>query len=127
MKNQIIKKYVPFFNDFLKKIGFQEKNYILFNIEHYKKIEGTQMIEDFIEELFPYYYKNKLNYVTRDTYSYKQFITIMRQIAKNNNIEFTYKIKYIKSKHYIEYYFYIFEDIYSDKNVLDISKSSVDK
>ena len=38
---------------------------------------------------------------------YNNFITILRQISKINDVYFTYKIKYTNSKHYIEYYFFI--------------------
>lgn len=111
-KNQLIKEFVPFFNDFIIEHGVKEKNYIMINIECFKKLKyNSDILSKFLESLKGYYYLNKHYYICRENITYNQFITILRQIAKRNELEFTSKVKYLKSKYSIEYYFYIFSDI----------------
>ena len=59
--NQIIKKKVDFFNEFIISIGIVENNYVIIN----------------------------------------------ETICKSNDVHYTSKLKYSKSSHYIEYYFYV--------------------
>jgi hypothetical protein len=106
MKNQILKEKISFFDEFLNSIGTKEKNCICINENHYKKINYNGNLQEFLERLKPFYYFSKLHYIENVT-QYNQFITVLRQISKMNDIYFTYKIKYTNSKHYIEYYFFI--------------------
>ena len=105
MKNQILKEKISFFDEFLNSIGTKEKNCICINENHYKKIDYNGQLKEFLERLKPFYYFSKLHYIENVT-QYNQFITVLRQISKMNDIYFTYKIKYTNSKHYIEYYFF---------------------
>ena len=104
MKNQIIKKYIDFFNDFVKENFMIENDYYIFNIIVFKQLEYENKIPSFLENLKEYYYKNKHYYLERDPITYNQFNTILRQICNNNEINFSNKIKYQSSKYSIEYY-----------------------
>lgn len=42
-----------------------------------------------------------------DVGSYKKCIAIFRQLSKQYNIDYEYKIRYINSTYYIDYYFYM--------------------
>ena len=106
MKNQILKEKIIFFDDFLKGVGTKEKNCICINENHYKKIDYNGQLKEFLEKVKPFYHLSKLHYIENVT-QYNNFITILRQISKINDVYFTYKIKYTKSKHYIEYYFFL--------------------
>ena len=104
MKNQIIKKYIDFFNDFVKENFMIENDYYIFNKIVFKKLEYENKIYEFLEKLKDYYFKNKHYYLERNPISYNQFNTIIRQICNNNEINFSNKIKYQSSKYSIEYY-----------------------
>ena len=88
-KNQVIKKYVDIFNDFVKNIMYEK--------------EGR----DFLIELKRYYYKNKHFYIDRENITYNQFNTVLRQICKINNIDIEIKIKYENSKYSPEYHIFL--------------------
>ncbi len=107
VKNQILKRPVEFFNEYLEKFGTLEKNYILINPNHYKRAEYSDLLKEFRERVEPYYHISKKHYVTREDMNYMHFITILRQISHMNGVFFEYKIKYTNSKHYMEYYFYL--------------------
>ena len=107
MKNQIIKKYVDFFNDFIKDNFILENDYYIFNNIVFKKLEYENKVQDFLEKLKDYYFKNKHYYLERNPIKYNQFNTIIRQLCKNNDILFNTKIKYQSSKYTIEYYIHI--------------------
>jgi hypothetical protein len=104
--NQIIKTKIDFFNEFIISIGIVESNYVIVNETIFKKAEYNDLIKSFFEKLLPHYHKSKQFYLTREI-NFASFITVLRQICKSNDIHFTSKLKYSKSSHYIEYYFYV--------------------
>ena len=106
-KNQILKRPVDFFNEYLLAFGTLEQDYVLININHFKRAQYGDKLKEFLLKVEPFYHNSKKNYVTRPNLSYMNFITILRQISHMNGVFFEYKIKYTNSKHYIEYYFYI--------------------
>ena len=110
MKNQIIKSKIDFLNEFIVSIGTKEHNYIMINENHYKQALYNDKIKPFFSKLEPYYHISKKFYLNREL-SYAGFITILRQIAKKNEVQFESKFKYINSTHYLEYYFYIVDTI----------------
>jgi hypothetical protein len=105
-KNQILKRPVEFFEEYLVLFGTLEQEYVLININHFKRAQYGDKLKEFLERVEPYYHNSKKNYVTRPNMSYMNFITVLRQISHMNGVFFDYKIKYTNSKHYIEYYFY---------------------
>jgi hypothetical protein len=106
-KNQILKKPVEFFREYLLTCGTVEQDYVLININHFKRAQYGERLKEFLLKIEPYYHNSKKNYVTRPNLTYMNFITILRQISHMNGVFFEYKIKYTNSKHYIEYYFYL--------------------
>lgn len=106
-KNQILKKPIDFFNEYLLEFGTIEQDYVLININHFKRSQYSDKLKEFLIKVEPFYHISKKKYVTRPNLTYMNFITILRQISHMNGVFFDYKIKYTNSKHYIEYYFYI--------------------
>ena len=105
-KNQILKKPVDHFEEYLRAFGTPEQNYVLININHFKRAQYGEKLREFLLHIEPYYHASKKNYVNRPNLNYMNFITILRQISHMNGVFFEYKIKYTNSKHYMEYYFY---------------------
>ena len=94
----------------LKKVCEEYKDgssnyYILDNIA-FKKLEYHNLINDFKEEIEPYYINSKKFYINRK-FDYNKFTTVIRQICKFCKIEYINKIVYDKSKYYIKYYILI--------------------
>ena len=108
--NQIIKNKIECFNDFIISVGVKENNYIVINENVFKQALYNNLILSFYEKITDYYYESKKYYLQREI-TYNGFITILRQISKKNNIMYTSKIKYSNSKHSLEYYFYVFDNI----------------
>jgi hypothetical protein len=108
--NQIIKEPIEGFNEYIIEIGIKENNYIVINENLYKKALYNDLIKPFYNKIEPNYYESKKFYLLREI-TYNGFITILRQISKKNNIMYTSKIKYSNSKHSLEYYFYVFDNI----------------
>ena len=79
--------------------------YYTFNLDAYKRAQLQNLIEPFCESLKPCYYKSKTFYVERKL-NYTKFCTLIRQLCNYNNISFTTKIIYNKSKYIINYYIY---------------------
>jgi hypothetical protein len=107
MSSQIFKIYVPEIQlfDLLKKICISENNYYIFNKVAYKKAIFLNLLQPFIESLLPNYYKSKQFYLTRKQ-TVSSFATIIRQLCKLNNIDYTSNIYYIKSTYDIVYKIY---------------------
>ena len=105
-KNQILKRPVDQFEEYLRAFGTQEQDYVLVNIYHFKRAQYGEKLKEFLLHIEPYYHHSKKNYVVRPNLNYMNFITILRQISHMNGVFFEYKIKYTNSKHYTEYYFY---------------------
>lgn len=106
---QKIDKNILFF--YLEKVCIKNTNHFIFDTDSYKR--GQMLYENenkcendiFCDKIIENYQDSKKYYITRDN-SYKKFCTILRQICKVNNIQFTKKIIYMKSKYSIKYYIY---------------------
>ena len=107
MNSQLFKKKYPKENLFLLLDKYCEKysNYYKLSKAAYKKAKMDDNIKPFFKELKEYYYPSKHFYLTRDD-TYKNLITIIRQICKYHLIAYTSNIKYSKSKYEIIYYIY---------------------
>jgi|TARA_B100001057_G_C22451780_1_gene795359 hypothetical protein len=105
--SQIFKKDYPktlFFN-FLSLFCELNNNQYIFSKEAFKRIKLEKKENDFCDELKNYYFPSKYHYLERDK-TYKNFVTIIRQICKYHHIPFTSDIKYSKSKYEIKYFIY---------------------
>lgn len=108
MTSQVIKYTIDnsILFDLLDKIckKYNNKYYIL-NKVSFKIAVYHNYTTEFCDKIKDNYYLSKKNYVTRRL-DYSKFITIIRQICKSNNINFTSKIIYDKSDYDIVYYIY---------------------
>ncbi len=104
---QIFKESVPLekFVDFLKLFCTYEKNYYKITKVTFKKYKFENKITDFYKILKPHYFNSKQFYLEREL-NYRNFITVIRQIAKLHHLPFTSKIKYSKSSYDIVYFIY---------------------
>ena len=69
-------------------------NQYIFSKEAFKRIKLEKKENDFCDELKNYYFPSKYHYLERDK-TYKNFVTIIRQICKYHHIPFTYLISNI--------------------------------
>ena len=108
MHSQIFKTNPPIeaFLIFFREFGeFKNKKYIL-SKTLFKKAKMKEKILPFVDLVKPHYYNSKLFYVEREM-TYKNFVTIIRQICKLYAIGFVSSIKYSKSKYEINYSIFI--------------------
>ena len=84
----------PHIESFLSKHGFSESDYIVFNMDIFKKTKYNGEVEKFLESSKPYYRKSKQHYLDREDITFNQFVTVLRQICKQNNIRYSSKVKY---------------------------------
>jgi hypothetical protein len=91
--------------DFLKEFCDKTKNFYVFSKATFKKIklQSPKKLEEFYENIKPHYFKSKRFYLERDK-TYKNFITILRQLTKYHHIPYTSKIIYLKSTYEIKYF-----------------------
>lgn len=107
MNTQIFKKHIPIglLLELLDVICQKDdKSYTLTN-ESYKKGVYHNLISPFFAICSEYYHVSKRVYVERKI-TYNAFLTVVRQICKNNNVPYTSQIKYDKSNYSIVYRIY---------------------
>ena len=104
--------------NFLLKYCRVEKKEYLFNTISYKKIIYDNALESIVEELKKCYHVSKKFYIEREM-TYKNFLTILRQICKYLNIAYDSSIVYNKSKYTIHYTIFL-------NNHIDISNNNID-
>ena len=88
----------------------EKKNEYFFSPITYKKIIYNKELKPLIQELTEYYHKSKQFYLKRDM-TYKNTLTIIRQLMNSLCIPFTSKIIYNKSKYTINYIIYLNDEI----------------
>lgn len=92
----------------------REKNYFVINNEIFKKYKLNNKIKDFIEKLSIFYIPSKKYFINREI-TFNVLLTIIRQICKYLNINYTKKIIYNKNDYNIQYNIYlIYEEILLD-------------
>ncbi len=104
MSTQIFKKKIPreILYNFLDSCCVKKNNFYVFSKVSYKGAQFKNLISDFLQKIRDYYHTSKQIYIDRKM-TYKNFITILRQICKNLIIPFTSTIKYDKSNYEIVY------------------------
>jgi hypothetical protein len=107
MSSQIFKRKVPdeFLFNLLNLICIKTEKYYIINYDSYKKGIFNEYISDFVEKCREYYYLSKRKYLDKK-FTYKSFITIVRQICNFNKIKYNSEIKYEHSNYAIIYYIY---------------------
>ena len=90
-------------NDFLVKTCIKnEHNQFVFDRNAFKKGIFFDLISKFLADSKPHYHKAKHYYLERKI-TYNFFTTVIRQICNRNQIEYTTKINYSKSRYEIAY------------------------
>ena len=107
MSSQIFKKIYPKneFIEFLLKYCDNKDSYLIFSKSSFKKIKLDNKEQHFFDCLKSYYHKSKQFYITRKPI-YKNFITVIKQICKINNIPYDSNIHYSKSTYELKYKIY---------------------
>lgn len=106
--SQIFQKPLPkdILHNFLIKYCENNHDHLLFSKVAFKKMKLQEnSIQNFYNLVKPYYYNSKRYYLSRDK-TYKNLITVIRQICKFLHIPYTSKIIYFKSTYEIIYYIY---------------------
>ena len=108
MKSQLFKNIIPkeILFDLLKLICEINNKFYILNKISYKKAEYENLLKPFLDKLEEYYYDSKKFYITRKQ-NYNSFITLVRQICRQNNINYTSNINYNRSTYDIVYQIYI--------------------
>jgi hypothetical protein len=86
--------------------NYEKLNSFVFNKASFKKAQHNNDIEPFLEILKLNYFDSKKFYVERKM-TYKNFVTIIRQICRYHCVAFTSQIKYQNSKYEIIYTLFI--------------------
>jgi hypothetical protein len=91
--------------DFLKKVCLPPDTtpFYLFNKITFKQSEFKQLIFPFTETLKSYYFLSKQYYAERKM-TYKNFITLLRHLCNEHQIQYKIKLIYDKSSYEIHYY-----------------------
>lgn len=110
---------IQFFKKFCQN---EKKKEFIFSPIAFKKAEYNNEIENLIENLKEHYHKSKQFYLNRQM-TYKNFLTILRQVCNHLCIPYTSKILYNKSKYNIIYI--IFLDGLDETTVVDISDNTL--
>tara|TARA_Y100000389_G_C17373566_1_gene470371 strand:- start:37 stop:429 length:393 start_codon:yes stop_codon:yes gene_type:complete len=115
-----------FFDIIMKYCNNERKNEYIFSPIAYKKLIYNKQLEPFISELKEYYHKSKQFYINREL-TYKNTLTIIRQILNSLYIPYTSKIIYNKSKYSINYIIYLDDEILDNygTHVKDLSNNNV--
>jgi len=115
--SQIFQKPLPtnILYDFLTQYCDDNSDHLLFSKVAFKKMKLKEnSIQKFYDLVKPYYYNSKRYYLSRDK-TYKNLITVIRQICKYLHVPYTSKIIYFKSTYEIIYYIYKLKEN-TDKN-----------
>jgi len=104
MNSQIFKEKVPLsiLYNLLDQIALKKDNYYLIDMNAYKKMMYNEQHIEFCNTLKTFYHQGKHFYLERKM-TYNSFTTIIRQICKQEEVMFTSKINYNKSKYNIDY------------------------
>ena len=86
--------------NFLKLHCIIENKYYILDKKIYKKYEYNKQIDLLKNELNEKYKSSKNFYLEREN-SYNNLLTIIRQLCKNNNINYKSEIKYDKNNYSI--------------------------
>lgn len=97
-------KKIDFFEEWLNEMCEKKEDYYYINQEIFKSFLFKGQLEKYMKKMEPYCVKH--DYIC-EPYTYKRCMTLFRQICRKNGNCFEYKIRYIKSQYFIDYYFYL--------------------
>ena len=86
------------FIEWLSNMGDKEANHYYIHSEKYKSFVFKNLMIPYIEHFTPIY-KNL------DVSTYKKCMNLFRNLCKKFSVHYEYKIRYVNSTYYIDYYF----------------------
>ena len=104
--NQIIRSTLPsdIVLDFIKTNFYYENDLYISNKSVFKKIYNNGILHTFLESIKKYYFDSKQFYINRNI-NYKNYNTILRQLANALEIPSKKKITYRHNSYEIIYHF----------------------
>jgi hypothetical protein len=105
MSSQIFKSDIPLDKlvTFLDYVCDRDGEMLVFNNEAYKRAILKESLAPFLQSLVEHYHVSKRFYVERKM-SYPKCLTVIRQLCRHLEIEFTSKVIYRRSTYDIVYY-----------------------
>jgi len=105
MSSQIFKSDIPLDKlvTFLDDVCDRDGEMLVFNNEAYKRANLKESLAPFLQSLVEHYHVSKRFYVERKM-SYPKCLTVIRQLCRHLEIEFTSKVIYRRSTYDIVYY-----------------------
>jgi len=101
---------------FLEKINCQKmENYYIVDITAYKRSIYIDALKPFLHNLREFYHSSKYNYIDPEIMNQNKFNTIIRQICKFTNTQYTKRLRHDQSKYSVVYHIY-FSASASDDN-----------
>ena len=90
--------------DFLEKINCQKmENYYIVDITAYKRSIYIDALKPFLHELREFYHSSKYSYIDLETINQNKFNTIVRQICKFTNTQYTKRLRHDQSRYSVVY------------------------
>ena len=109
--------------DFLEKINCQKmENYYIVDITAYKRSIYIDALKPFLHELREFYHSSKYSYIDLETINQNKFNTIVRQICKFTNTQYTKRLRHDQSRYSVVYHIQFSSTATIDYNVDNIDK-----
>lgn len=90
---------------FLEKINCQKmENYYIVDITAYKRSIYIDALKPFLHNLKELYHSSKYNYIDPEVMTQNKFNTIIRQICKFTNTQYTKRLRHDQSKYSVVYH-----------------------
>ena len=109
--------------DFLEKINCQKmENYYIVDITAYKRSIYIDALKQFLHELREFYHSSKYSYINLETINQNKFNTIVRQICKFTNTQYTKRLRHDQSRYSVVYHIQFSSTASIDYNVDNVDK-----
>ena len=109
--------------EFLEKINCQKmENYYIVDITAYKRSIYIDALKQFLHELREFYHSSKYSYINLETINQNKFNTIVRQICKFTNTQYTKRLRHDQSRYSVVYHIQFSSTTTIDYNVDNIDK-----
>ena len=109
--------------NFLEKINCQKiENYYIVDITAYKRSIYIDALKPFLHELREFYHSSKYSYIDLETINQNKFNTIVRQICKFTNTQYTKRLRHDQSRYSVVYHIQFSSTTTIDYNVDNIDK-----
>ena len=105
MEPDVLLALLPPFTQTSSTCTHTDTSYVI-NYEVFKAMTYTTQYSLFVQTVRPYYHLSKRHYLD-SPFTYKKFLTILRQICNYNSIPYTAIMKYAHSISNMEYHLYL--------------------